>query len=75
MTPERLVFTDATAFIPVPKALQHRKVEVIIRPLDEESSAKVPTPSIWQSFFNQHSRQVDDATPCAREELYGDRLR
>jgi hypothetical protein len=75
MTPERLVYTDTPAFIPVPKALQHRKVEVILWPLDEEPTVSQETPSTWQSFFSQHSRQIDDATPCAREELYDDRLR
>lgn len=70
MTPERLVYTDAPAFIPVPKALQHRKVEVILWPLDGEWSSRLASPSTWQIFFTQFSRQVDDAMPCAREELY-----
>jgi len=75
MNPERLVFNDTPAFIPVPEALQHSKVEVILWPLDEDAEiieAPIPT---WTDFFNQFSRQVDDAKPCAREELYADRLR
>ena len=75
MTPERMVYTDAPAFIPVPRALQHRKVEVILCPLDEEPAITEEHPATWQSFFKQHSRLVDEPTPCAREELYADRLR
>ena len=75
MTPERLVYIDAPEFIPVPKALQHRKVEVILWPLDEGPSSREETPSTWQNFFSQHTRQVDDTAPCLREELYADRLR
>jgi len=75
MTPERLLYANALAFIPVPIAMQHRKVEVILWPLDEEPSATLETTLPWQNFFTQHSRQVDDATPCTREELYADRLR
>lgn len=75
MNPERLVFTDTPAFIPVPAALQHRKVEVILWPLDDEPAPEINQAAAWSDFFNQFSRQVDDATPCAREELYADRLR
>jgi hypothetical protein len=75
MNPERLVFNDTPAFIPVPEALQHRKVEVILWPLDEDAEIiETPTPT-WTDFFKQFSRQVDDSTPCARDELYADRLR
>ena len=75
MTPERIVYTDAPAFIPVPRALQHRKVEVILWPLDEEPAITKENPATWQSFFKLHSRLVDEPTPCTREELYADRLR
>jgi len=75
MNPERLVFNDILVFILVLEVFQHRKVEVILWPLDEDASpAKTPT-STWTDFFNRYSRQVDDATPCARDELYADRLR
>jgi hypothetical protein len=75
MNPERIVFTDTRAFIPVPEALQHRKVEVILWPLDEDASPATTPTFTWTDFFNRYSRQVDDATPCARDELYADRLR
>ncbi|MCX7092313.1 MAG: hypothetical protein NTY50_02510 [Methylobacter sp.] len=70
MNPERLIFIDTPAFIPVPEAFQHRKVEVIFWPLDDEPAPKINSASTWLEFFNQFSRQVDDATPCARDELY-----
>jgi len=70
MYPERLVFNDTPAFIPVPEALQHRKVEVILWPLDDESAPEINSGSTWSDFFNQFSRQVDNATPFARDELY-----
>jgi hypothetical protein len=75
MNPERLIFNDTPAFIPVPEAFQHRKVEVILWPLDEDAEPVEAPTSIWADFFNRYSRQVDDATPCARDELYADRLR
>jgi hypothetical protein len=72
MNPERHVFTDTPAFIPVPEALQHRKVEVILWPLDEDTELVEAPTSTWTEFFNRYSRQVDDSTPCAREELYAE---
>ncbi len=70
MNPERLVFNDTPALIPVPVAFQHRKVEVILLPLDEDTVSVVASTSTWTDFFKRYSRQVDDATPCARDELY-----
>ena len=70
MNPERLVFNDTTAFIPVPVAFQHRKVEVILWPLDENTAPVKAPISTWTDFFKRYSRKVDDATPCARDELY-----
>ena len=70
MNPERLVFNDTPAFIPVPVAFQHRKVEVILLLLDEDTVSVVASTSTWTDFFKRNSRQVDDATPCARDELY-----
>lgn len=75
MNPTRIVFNDTPAFIPVPEALQHRKTEVILWPLEEESSSEVGSAAAWTNFFATFSRVVDDPTPCARDELYADRLR
>ena len=38
MNPARMIFEDAPAFIPVPADLQHRRVEAIFWPLDEEAN-------------------------------------
>ena len=73
MNPERLVFNDTPAFIPAPEAFQHRKVEVIFWPLDDEPAPKITSASTWSEFFNQFSRQIDDATSCERDELYAER--
>jgi hypothetical protein len=51
MNPERLVFIDTPAFIPVPEGLQHRKVEVILWPLDNETSPVTTTATTWTDFF------------------------
>jgi len=72
MNPERIVFNDTPAFIPVPEAFQHRKVEVILWPLDEDAELVEAPTSTWSDFFNRYSRQVDDATPCPRQELYAE---
>ncbi|MDD2534955.1 MAG: hypothetical protein PHW78_00075 [Macromonas bipunctata] len=37
MNPSRVIYEDAPAFIPVPADLQHRRVEAIFWPLDEDS--------------------------------------
>ena len=39
MNHARLIFEDAPAFIPVPANLQHRRVEAILLPLDDENVA------------------------------------
>jgi hypothetical protein len=64
----RRVYTDAPAFIPIPKALQHRKVEVFFQPLDCEASAPLTTPSTWQNFFAKYSREVDEISLFQREQ-------
>ncbi len=70
MNPKRLVFNDTPAIIPVPVAFQHRKVEVILLPLNEDTEPVEASTSTWTDFFKRYSRQVDDATPCASDELY-----
>ncbi len=75
MHPERMIFNDAPALIPVPEAFQHRKIEVILWPLDDEPVSSTRDTSIWNDFFAQFSRQVEDASPCSRDDCYADRLR
>ena len=36
MNPARIIYEDTPAYIPIPDELQHRKVEVIFWPLDDE---------------------------------------
>jgi len=43
MNPIRMIYEDTPAFIPVPEALRHRKTEIIVWPLDEESVPAAPT--------------------------------
>jgi hypothetical protein len=75
MQPTRIIYEDSPAFIPVPEALQHRKMEVILWPLDDDpDQAKRVAPG-WDAFFKRFSRTVDDATPCSREAIHADRLR
>ena len=62
MNPKRLVFNDTPAIIPVPVAFQHRKVEVILLPLNEDTEPVEASTSTWTDFFKRYSRQVDDAT-------------
>jgi hypothetical protein len=58
----------------VPEALQHRKIEVILRPLDDQpDQAKSAAPG-WDAFFKRFSRTVDDVSPCSRDEINADRL-
>ena len=35
MNPARIIFEDAPAYIPIPETLRHRRVEVILWPLDD----------------------------------------
>ena len=46
MNHARLIFEDAPAFIPVPREMQHRKVEITFLPLEDDLS---PSPSIKQA--------------------------
>lgn len=46
MNHARLIFEDAPAFIPVPREMQHRKVEITFLPLDDDL---LPTSSIKHS--------------------------
>lgn len=41
----------------------------------EEPSSEMGSAATWADFFTTFSRVVDDPTPCARDELYADRLR
>lgn len=70
MNPERIVFTDTPPFIPVPEALQRRKFEVILWSLDKDAAPIESPTSAWADFFNRYSREIDDATSCARDVLY-----
>jgi hypothetical protein len=70
MNSERFVFNDTPAFIPVPVAFQHRKVEVILCLLDEDIAPVEAPTSTWADFFKRYSRQFDDATPYARDGLH-----
>ena len=36
MNPARIIYEDTPAYIPIPDELQHRKVEAIFWPLDDE---------------------------------------
>jgi hypothetical protein len=36
----RHIYDDAPEFIPVPKAMQHHRLEVVLLPLDEASTAQ-----------------------------------
>jgi len=40
--------------------------------IHEESTA--PSPD-WKTFFERHTRTVEDARPMSRDEIYADRLR
>jgi len=42
MNPARMIYEDTPAFIPVPDALQHRKTEVIVWPLDDGGAPASP---------------------------------
>jgi hypothetical protein len=73
--PTRIIYDESPAFIPVPEALQHRKMEVILWPLDEGPEEAKSDTSRWEAFFERFSRTVEDATPFSRDEIYADRLR
>jgi hypothetical protein len=40
MTAFRQIYEDAPEFIPIPKALQHHRVEVVLLPLDETAPSQ-----------------------------------
>jgi hypothetical protein len=42
MTSARFIYEDAPAFIPVPADLQHRKVEAILRVMDNQVATVAP---------------------------------
>ena len=42
MTSARFIYEDAPAFIPVPADLQHRKVEAILRVMDNQIATVAP---------------------------------
>jgi len=45
MNPTRIIYDDTPAFIPVPHALQHRKTEVIVWPLDGAAATPQAEPT------------------------------
>ena len=42
MSTARFIYEDAPAFIPVPAELQHRKVEAILRVMDDQAATVAP---------------------------------
>ncbi len=55
MNHARLIFDDAPEFIPVPREMQHRKVEITFLPLDDEL---MPNQSVRPKALAS-----DDSTP------------
>lgn len=48
----RRVYLDASAFIPVPTPLQHRKVAVIFWPLAEKTASEIKPAATWLVFLS-----------------------
>lgn len=48
MQPIRRIFEDAPDAIPVPEELRHRRVEIILWPLDDESAELVESPADYE---------------------------
>ncbi|MEY6431691.1 hypothetical protein ABC977_04630 [Thioalkalicoccus limnaeus] len=64
MQPIRQIFEDAPDFIPVPEALRHRRVEIILWPLD-------PTPNEADEGLTDYERvKVDKIEIPSRDELH-----
>ena len=74
----RLVFNDLPESIPMPRELQHRRMEVILRPIEEaeEVSEKAHDPAErWTRFFSEFTRTISNPETCSRDDIYADRLR
>ena len=71
MNPERMIFTDTPAFIPVPEALQHRKVEVILWPLDEETLLEPLRKRTPPPHFAGRVKEVADVMQTLSAEDWG----
>jgi hypothetical protein len=37
MNPVRIIYDDTPDFVPIPEALRHRKIEIILWPLDDQA--------------------------------------
>lgn len=51
MNPIRQVIDDAPEFIQVPESLRHRRIELILWPLDEDTKSEVTDDKGWPDGF------------------------
>ncbi len=57
MTPIRHIIEDAPAFIPIPANLQHRRIELIIWPLTEDTDNPATQENQWQASFYESAQE------------------
>lgn len=69
MQPIRQILEEAPDFIPVPEALRHRKIELIIWPLEEEAAApsEATDASGWPVGFFERTAGAWQGEPLERE--------
>lgn len=71
MTAFRQIYEDAPEFIPVPKALQHHRVEVVLLPLDETSPSQPVRKRTPPTHFAGRVKELGDVMSTVSAEDWG----
>ena len=67
----RRIYDDAPEFIPIPKALQHHRLEVLLVPLDETSLSETPRKRIPPPHFAGRVKELGDVMNTLSAEDWG----
>ncbi len=65
------IYEDAPEFIPIPKSMQHHRLEVVLMPLDEASPAKPSRKRTPPPHFAGRVKELGDVMNTLSAEDWG----
>lgn len=71
MSAFRQIYEDAPEFIPIPKSMQHHRVEVVLSTLDEATSSQPVRKRIPPPHFAGRVKELGDVMTTLSAEEWG----
>lgn len=71
MSAFRQIYEDAPEFIPIPKSMQHHRVEVVLSTLDETTSSQPVRKRVPPSHFAGRVKELGDVMATLSAEEWG----